>query len=38
MNLRTGRNVHTRCNLRRRAKDTETYSQNSENACVYKEF
>ncbi len=33
-----GRNVHTRCNLRQRAEDTETYSKSSENACVYKEF
>ena len=33
-----GRNVHTRCNLRQRAEDPETYSKRSENACDYKEF
>lgn len=33
-----GRNVHTRCNLRQRAEDTETYSKSSENVCIYKEF
>ena len=33
-----GRNVHTRCNLRQRAEDSEAYSKSSENACVYKEF
>ena len=33
-----GRNVHTRCNLRQRAEDSEAYSKSSENACVYKKF
>ena len=34
----SGRSVHTRCNLRQKAEVVETYSQSTENACVYKGF